>query len=400
MKYDFETMLTRFDVGSTKWEEMRKYGIKPEMQIMPMSNAEMEFFNPPEIVDGLKEFLDKTVMAYFQPTQNYFDAIIGWMRDRHGWVIQKEWIVPYPGIHGALCAVLGAYTKPGDGVIMMPPTWPGFFHVLEDYGCKRVDNPLIHAGDTYYIDFADLEEKCSDPSNKLLFFCSPQNPAGRVWRKEELQRVADICLRHYVLIISDEVHSYIIIPGYVHTPIAALSPEVARRTITCTAPSKTFNLAGLAASNVIISDEELRRAFHAVRSRYGIFRPGMLAMKACELAYSKAGPWLDACVAKLDENRKLVERFISDELPMLSVTRLEGSYLMWVDMRKLGLSTKELERALMEDAHVFFDDGYYFGDEGRGFERVNIACPTKAIQIALDRLHAWISTLPPVWEVI
>ncbi len=393
MKYDFETMLNRFDTGSTKWEEMRKYGITPEMGIIPMSNAEMEFFNPPEVIEGLRDYLSGAVLAYFQPTQNYFNAVTGWMRERHNWEVERQWVVPYPGIHGALCSVLGAYTKPGDGVIMMPPTWPGFFHVLEAYGCTRVDNPLIHRDGTYFIDFADLEAKAKDPKNNLLFFCSPQNPAGRVWSREELLRVAEICLANDVLIISDEVHSDLIMPGYTHIPMAALSREISMRTITCTAPSKTFNLAGMYASNIIIENEELRAAFNKVRSKYGVFRPNMLGMKACELAYAKGGPWLDACIEKIDENRRLVERFVAEKLPMFRVTRMEATYLMWIDMRALGLPAEELERALMEDAKVFFDDGYYFGEEGRGFQRVNIACPAEAVQVALDRLYAWVQTL-------
>lgn len=393
MKYDFDTILNRYNTGSTKWDEMLKYGITPEMQIMPMSNAEMEFYNPPEVMEGLRKYLDEAVLAYFKPLDSYYDAVIGWMKNRHHWNIKREWIVPYPGVHGALCAMLGAYTRPGDGVIMMPPTWPGFFHVLEDYGCVRVDNPLIQAGNTYNIDFEDLEEKARNPKNKLLFFCSPQNPTGCVWTRDELLRVADICLRNDVLIISDELHSDLIMPGYTHIPMASLSPEISMNTISCTAPSKTFNLAGMYVSNIIIENEALRDRFNKIRAKYGIFRPNILAMKACEIAYAECAPWLDACIRKLDQNRRLVEAFLKEKLPMLHVTRLEGSYLMWIDMRALGLPVEELERALMEDAHVFFDDGYYFGDEGRGFQRVNIACPTESVMTALERLHNWILSL-------
>lgn len=393
MKYDFETMLNRYDTGSIKWEEMRKYGITPEMNIMPMSNAEMEFFNPPEVIEGLCEYLRETVLAYFTPMDSYFDAVMSWMRERNGWDIQKEWIIPYPGIQGALCTILEAYTQEGDGIIVMPPTWPGFFHVIEENNRKRIDNPLIHKDDTYYIDYDDLDKKASDPKNKLLFFCSPQNPAGRVWRREELLKVAEICMRNDVLIISDELHSDLIMPGYKHTPFAKLSPEINACTITCTAPSKTFNLAGMFASNLIIADKDLRERFNKIKGKQGIFRPNMVGMKACELAYSKGGPWLDKCIDKLNENRCYVENFIKEKLPMLKVTKCEGSYLMWIDMRGLGLETAELERRLMKEAHVFFDDGYYFGDEGAGFERVNIACPTEAVKLAMDRLYNWISSL-------
>lgn len=393
MLYDFSTILNRFDIGSTKWEEMRKYGITPEMHIIPMSNAEMEFYNAPEIVEGIKEYVDKTVMAYFTPTQSYFDAVIGWMKRRHQWPVKREWIVPYPGIHGALCMMLQAYVKPSEGVIVMPPTWPGFFHAINENLCKRVDSPLIHRGNTYYIDFEDLEQKAKDPNNTILFFCSPQNPVGRVWTRTELERVGRICMENDVLIVSDELHSDFIMPGYKHIPFATVSSEFSTKLITCTAPSKTFNLAGLIASNVIIENETLREAFQKQKSRCGIFRPDMLAMKACELAYTKGDAWLDACVAKIAENAELVTSYIEKYMPMLKVTRLEGSYLMWVDMRELGLNNDQLESALMKDACVFFDDGYYFGEEGNGFERVNIACPTECVQQALDNLRRWIDGL-------
>jgi len=390
MAYDFTTILDRFDIGSTKWEEMRKYGITPEMHIVPMSNAEMEFYNAPEIVEGIKEYADKTVMAYFTPTQSYFDAVIDWMGRRHNWQIEKEWIIPYPGIHGALCMMLQAFAKSGEGVIVMPPTWPGFFHVIDENNCVRVDNPLINVGDTYFIDFDDLEVKAKDPNNTILFFCSPQNPVGRVWTHAELERVGRICMDNNVLIVSDELHSDLIMPGHKHSPFATISNEFAPKLITCTAPSKTFNLAGLIASNVIIEDGALRRAFQKQKNRCGIFRPDMLAMKACELAYSRGEAWLDACIARIDENRKLVVSYIKEHMPVLKVTRLEGSYLMWVDMRGLGLNDEQLELALMRDAHVFFDDGYYFGEEGSGFERINIACPTECVMKALENLRRWI----------
>ena len=393
MKYDFETVLDRFDIGSTKWEEMRKYDITPEMHIVPMSNAEMEFYNAPEVVRGVQQYMEKTVLAYFTPTQSYFDAVSGWMKRRHGWDVPREWIIPYPGVHGAVCMAIQAYCKKGDGVIVMPPTWPGFFHGITENGCVRVDNPLIHEGDTYYIDYEDLERKAKDPNNTLLLFCSPQNPAGRVWSADEIRRVGRICIDNGVTIVSDELHSDLVMPGHKHIPFAMVSDEFKSKLITCTAPSKTFNLAGLIASNVIIEDETLRKAFQQQKSRCGIFRPDMLAMKAVEVAYNEGEAWLDECILKIEENAKLVKDYIEKYLPMLKVTKLEGSYLMWIDMRALGLDNVGLENGLMKEAHVFFDDGYYFGEEGNGFERVNIACPTSCVQDALDKLRAWINTL-------
>ena len=395
MQYDFETMLNRWGTGSTKWEEMAQYGITPEQNIIPMSNAEMEFSNPPEVIDGLKKYLDTAVLAYFHPTKGYFDAVTGWMKKRYGWIVEDEWICPFPGIHGALATLVHALAQKGDGVIVMEPTWPGFFHILEENGITCVNNALKCDEKTlsYSIDYEDLAAKAADPANKMLFFCSPHNPVGRVWTKEELQKVADICLANDVLIISDEVHSDLTMPGYKHNVMAALSEEIARKTITCTAPSKTFNLAGMATSNLIISDPELRKKFNAQKMKDGIFRPAMLGMKACELAYTCGAGWLDECVRALDENRRYVTEFLAEKMPDIRVTRLEGSYLMWMDFRALGLPYQELEKRLMADANVFFDDGYYFGKAGEGFERVNIACPKAAVVDAMDRLYRWVSTL-------
>lgn len=395
MKYDFTTVLDRFNIGSTKWEEMRKYGITPEMHIVPMSNAEMEFYDAPEIVKGIQDYVADTVLAYFTPTQRYFDAVIGFMKRRHGWDIYKDWIVPYPGIHGALCMMMQTYLQKGEGAIVMPPTWPGFFHGIEENGCLQVDNPLIAKNNTYYIDYEDLERKCKDPNNKMLLFCSPANPVGRVWSKEELYKVGRICVDNDVLIVSDELHSDLVMPGFKHIPFATVAPEeFNEHLIICTAPSKSFNLAGLIASNIIIPNEKLREQFLKQKSRCGIFRPDMIAMKACEIAYTQCDAWLDECITVLDENRRYVSEFISKYLPMIKVTKMEGTYLMWLDMRALGLSNEELETALMQDAHVFFDDGYYFGYTGDGFERVNIACPTSCVKRAMENLRCWIESIP------
>ena len=393
MKYDFETMLNRYNTGSLKWEEMGKYGITQDMNIIPMSNAEMEFYNPPEVVKGLCDYINKTVMAYFYPMDSYYEALINWMKNRHSWRVERDWVIPYPGVHGVLCSILNAFTEKGDGVIVMPPTWPGFFAVIKDNNRVQINNPLIYDDNTYYIDFEDLEKKASDPNNKVLFFCSPQNPVGRVWTREELIRVAEICIDHNVLIISDEVHSDIIMPGFKHIPLASISSCISDHTITCTAPSKTFNLAGLFTSNIITSNSEYKEKIKKICSKQGVFRPNMLGVKACELAYAKGGAWLDKCVDKINENREYVKNFIEEKLPMLKLTDCQGGYLLWVDMNDLGLDTYEMEKKLMEEAHIFFDDGYYFGDEGKGFERINIACPTEAVKDAMNRLYKWVGKL-------
>jgi cystathionine beta-lyase len=392
-RYDFETILNRFNIGSAKWEDMRRYGVTENSGIVPMSNAEMEFPIPPEVEEGLCQFIHNGSLSYFRPVQSYYDAVVDWMKRRHDWDIQQDWIIPFPGISGALSLVLEVLTEPGDGIIVMPPTWPGFFHIINSISRTRVDNPLIKTSDSYEIDFDDLERKAKDPETKVLFFCSPHNPVGRVWTRDELERVGDICLENGVVIVSDEIHCDLIMPGYRHIPFAAVSPQLADSVITCGAPSKTFNLAGLFTSHIIAADEGLRQKVQERKSRIGILRPNLLGMKACELAYNFAGGWLDQCLAKVLENSEYVKAYLSSDLPMLKIDRLEGSYLMWMDLNGLGLGHEELDQGLMRDAHVFFDGGHFFGEEGRGYQRVNVACPTKAVEATMGRLGQWVKTL-------
>ncbi|MDR2053721.1 MAG: pyridoxal phosphate-dependent aminotransferase [Treponema sp.] len=386
MKYDFTTRLNRKGSGSSKWEAMyrKKADVSPE--IIPLSVADMEFPVPPEIALGLKDFLDHSVLGYAVSTPAYSQTVVNWMKKRRGWEVREEWITQAPGVISALYNGVEAYTESGDGVIIMPPVYYPFSMAVLENGRKLVRVPLVQEGMAYTINYTALEEKARDPGNKLLILCSPHNPVGRVWTREELLAAAEICLRNDVLVISDEIHSDLLLPGFTHTVYAALSEEIAQNCIVCTAPSKTFNLAGLQISNILIPNRELREKFKAQVWKSPFHNPGILGLRACEIAYTQCGGWLDELLEVIASNYRLLKDFMAQNLPMITVFPLEGTYLVWMDFRALGLDYKALEEFMIHDAELFLDEGAVFGAEGRGFERINIACPAAVLEEALERL--------------
>lgn len=384
MKYDFETCMDKRDSGSVKWREMLEKQPDVPKGVVPLSVADMEFKTAPEIVAGLKEYLDTQALGYTGATDSYYDAVQGWMETRHNWHVEREWIVTTPGIVLALGLAVRAFTQPGEGVIIMTPVYYPFYMVVQRQGRKLAENVLQNREGRYEIDFGDLERKAKDPNNKMLLLCSPHNPAGRVWTKEELARIGEICAGNGVLVVADEIHNDLIMPGYCHT-VFTQAGDFAGNAVVCTAPSKTFNLAGMQASNIIIANEALRKRFREYKLMSGIMELGALSYRACELAYTRCGGWLDELLVVLDKNRRLTEEFAAQNLPDAKVTRLEGTYLQWVDLRAYGFSEKELEQKMI-GAHLFFDEGYIFGKTGAGFERINIACPPRVLEEALARL--------------
>jgi putative C-S lyase len=387
--YDFTSIIDRSGVGSDKWDEMKKRDPSVGRDIVPLSVADMEFKMAPELAGGLKDCLDNLVLGYTGPTKSYYDAVRLWMKDLHAWDIKDEWLVNSNGVVAALYNCVKSFAAPGEGVIIMPPVYYPFFMSIERNKRKAVANALLIRNGRYEIDFDDLEAKASDPNNKLLLLCSPHNPVGRVWGIEELKKIGDICLRHGVTIVSDEIHFDLIMPGFSHTVLAALGEEYAQITITCTAPSKTFNLAGMRSSNIIIPNKELRRKY-LEEIGHSMSRPALntLGYRACEIAYTKCRPWLDELITVIDSNRKTVEEFMARVIPAVKVFTLEGTYLQWWDCRGLGMDYRELEEFMVNEARLFLDEGYVFGTEGRGYERINLACPAPVLQAALERLAA------------
>ena len=387
--YDFETVHKRFYTGSKKWDEMTAHGVKETEDIIPFSVADMELTTAPEIVEAIKKELDTSIMGYSNPTPGYLEAVCQWMKDRHGWDAKPEWILPSHGVVDAFFDAVKIYTKEGEGVMLMTPVYYPMYHAVLDNGRVLVDCPLVPEGDSYVVDFEDFERKAADENTKLLILCSPHNPCGRVWTREELEKISQICLKHNVLVVSDEIHFDLVMPGYKHIVYATLSEEAANNCIVCTAPSKTFNLAGLQTSNIFIPNPELREQYlrHLKLSNPNP-KCNILGLRACEAAYRNCADWLDQTVALIDTNRQLVIDFLAKEFPEIKVTRLEATYLLWMDWRGLGIDYKELERINHEEARLFFDEGYVFGKQGEGFERWNLACPTRYVEEALERMKA------------
>ena len=383
MKYDFETLVDRSQHGSGKWNGMREK--KPDLSqgIVPFSVADMEFKNPPEIAQGLKQYMDTHILGYTSPTQEYLDTVCAWMEKRHHWHIEPEWIVGTHGVVEALLFSVKAFCQPGDGVIVFTPVYYPFYMAIENHNCEIVRCPLAYENTAYSIDFDLLEKLAADENNKMLILCSPHNPVGRVWTPEELARICDICRTHGVRILSDEIHFDIIMPGFEHTVIHnAARPE--DHIIVCTAPSKTFNLAAMQTSNIIIPDEKDRERFRAVAGHGG---PSALGLEACRIAYTQCEGWMEEMIEAVDANRKLAVDFIQEKLPEIKPIQLQGTYLLWLDCTALGKSKEELEELMVQKAELFLDEGYMFGNEGIGFERVNLAVPQWVLQAALERLE-------------
>ena len=385
--YDFETVHKRFNRGSSKWNELTKFGVNESEDIIPFSVADMEFVTAPEIIDALKHELDTSVMGYENPTDSYLESVCSWMKTRHSWNAKPEWILPSHGIVDAFFEAVKTYTNEGDGVILTTPVYHPMYMAVNFTNRTLIDCPMINTGTRYEIDFDDLSRKAEDPNAKMLILCSPHNPCGRVWSREELSRIAEICLKNHVLVVSDEIHFDLIMPGHKHTVFASLGNEIANNCLVLTAPSKTFNIAGLQTSNVFIPNPELRKKFSdSLRLSNPNPKCNILGYVASEAAYRHCSRWLDECLNVIDANRNAIVDFIARELPQIKITNLEGTYLLWLDCNGLGIGYKELERINHEEARLFFDEGYIFGKQGEGFERWNIACPTRYIHAALERM--------------
>jgi putative C-S lyase len=385
--YDFTSVVDRTEKGAAKWEDMKKRrpGLPPG--IVPLSVADMEFRAAPEITQGLTEYLQDLVLGYTVPTPGYYEAVCGWMKKRHNWDIDGGWIVTSSGVVSALFDAVRAFTKPGDGIIIFAPVYYPFYRAIEANGRRLVVSNLMTKDGRYTVDYDDLEARAKEKENTLLIFCSPHNPVGRVWDREELERIGKICIENKVTVVSDEIHFDIVLPGYTHTVFASINEDFAQNTVTCTAPSKTFNLAGLQTSNIIIKNENLRKTFaetQALRSGHPILN--IFGYKACEIAYTTCEKWLEEFLGVLDRNREIAEDFFRKKVRGIRVSRLEGTYLQWWDCRALGMDCDELEDFMENEASLFLDGGYIFGIPGKGFERINLACPPAVLEAALERL--------------
>ncbi|PID14616.1 aminotransferase [Sporosarcina sp. P34] len=388
MGYDFTTRVNRKDKGALKWEQMYKLNPDVSEDVIPLSDADMEFKNPPEVIEGLREYLDEAVLGYTGPYESFLTAVVDWQKRRHQWEIEKEWIVPTQGILSAFYTAIRMFSKKGDGVINFRPVYYPFSMAIEDNERTEVNVPLLKNNDDYTIDFEAFEKAAADPNNKILLFCSPHNPVGRVWKKEELEKLAGIAVKHDLYVISDEIWYDFIMPGHQHTVLATVNEELTDKLITCTAASKSFNLAGMMASSIIISNKKIREQFNQELAVETGNMVGILGYKAYELAYTKSEAWLDELLKVIDTNQHLVHDYFKEYFPQIKAPLIEGTYVQWLDFNALGLDQEELESFLQKDAAFFTTSGYIFGEEGNGFERINLALPTDALEEALHRLGA------------
>lgn len=382
MKYDFETLLDRTNSGSGKWDGMKEKKSDLSEGIVPFSVADMEFKNAPEIGEGLKRYMDSHILGYTGPTKEYYQTVCDWMKAQHNWEVDPDSIVCTLGVVPALVDLVKICCKPGDGVIVMPPVYYPFYMAAEKNGCEIMRCPLIYEDHAYTIDFDLLEKLAAEDSAKMLIFCNPHNPVGRVWTREELKRVGGICKKHGVRILSDEIHFDLIMPGHSHTVFSTV--EGMEDVIVCTAPSKTFNLAAMQTSNIVVPDKNIREKF---RELLGFTGPAALGLEACRIAYTQCKPWMEEMLSVIWNNYEFAKSFIEERLPEIKVIDLQGTYLMWLDCTALGKTKEELEEMMVQKAELFLDEGYMFGEEGAGFERINIACPQWVLKAALERLE-------------
>lgn len=382
---DFDTVIDRYHTYSIKYDSAKENGM-PE-DVLPLWVADMDFRVSSYIQDAVRAQTEHGIFGYSETGEEYFVAVQGWMQRRHGWQVEPQWLVRTPGVVFALAAAVRAFTEAGDGVLIQPPIYPPFKNVIEENGRKVVSNPLIlGADDRYQIDFEDFEKKITEEKVKLFLLCNPHNPVGRVWSREELERLGDICCKHQVIVVSDEIHADFIFEGR-HQVFADIKEAYRGIAVTATAPSKTFNIAGLQASNIFIPSIALKSRFEKQLQAVGYHELNVMGMVAAQAAYEHGEEWYKAMHHYVKENIAFARKFIAQRLPLVKMLPHEGTYLLWLDFRELGLSCEELNDLIIHKAKLWLDDGEMFGAEGRGFQRVNVACSRKTLTEALERLE-------------
>lgn len=378
MKYDFDKTIDRRATNSYKWDSA------PE-GVLPMWVADMDFRTAPAIIDALQKRVAHGIFGYTRVPDAYYGAVTSWFSRRHGWDIDREWIIYTSGVVPAVSAVIKALTVPGDKVIVQTPVYNCFFSSIRNNGCEIVSNPLRRTADTYEMDFDALERCAADPRAKVMLLCNPHNPAGRVWTPDELTRLGNICLRNGVTVVADEIHCELVYQGFKYTPFASLSDAFLHRSVTCVSPSKAFNIAGLQIANIVAFDNDLRSRIDKAININEVCDVNPFGVAATIAAYNEGEEWLNQLVGYLHGNYEAMAEFCRRELPEFPITRLEGTYLVWMDCSSLGMSSDALEHALLDDARLWLNAGTMYGAEGEGYMRWNIACPRSVMLDGLNR---------------
>lgn len=384
MKYDFDSVIDRRDTACEKYSFLKKHGLDED--VLPMWVADMDFETVPEVKDKLRRITEHGIYGYTGRTDVYNAAVISWFSRRFQWKIKERWIISTPGVVFALATAVRTYTEPRDGILIQQPVYYPFERVISRNGRVPVISRLIEGTEQYEMDFIDMERKIREQNVKMMILCSPHNPVGRVWKKEELEQLGTLCETYGVTVVVDEIHCDFVRKGYKHVPFGTLEP-FGKKAVICTAPSKTFNLAGLQASNIIIADPVLRRKFVTELNAQGMFGAGLYGLAACQTAYETGEEWLEQLLDYLEGNYQYIKTYLQEKLPKVRLTELQGTYLIWMDFRAYGYTDQELNRIMQKEAKLWLDDGPMFGQGGSGFMRLNLAAPKSLVEDAMERLY-------------
>lgn len=379
--FDFDTVINRRGTNSYKWD------IVKEEDVIPLWVADMDFKAAPAILEALKKRVEHGVFGYTLVPDSYYEAIINWFARRHNWQIDRSWIIYTTGVVPAVSCAIKALTLPGEKVLIQTPDYNCFFSSIKNNGCEVAENELVRRGDSYEVDFEDFERQCADEKTTVFLLCNPHNPAGRVWTKEELERMNDICLTHGVRVISDEIHCELVMPGHRFTPFAAISDACRDNSVVLNSPTKAFNIAGLQIANIICADPAMRRRIDRAVNINEVCDVNPFGVVALQAAYNESEEWLDSLNHYIWGNYLAFKEFIAKELPRLEVTRLEGTYLAWVDIKATGLTSNEAYEKLMKEGRVYVNSGMMYGRRaGEGYLRINLACPRATLLEGMKRM--------------
>lgn len=381
---DFDQIIDRSGSHALKLELRKKLFGRDD--VLPLWVADMDFPAPSAVSQAIQERAAHPLYGYTARDETFYDAIVKWLKERHQWEVEREWLEYMPGVVPALILSVQAFTEPGDKVVIQPPVYPPFFDVVKDHDRILEENPLVNTPDGYNIDFEHLDKITAAPDVKMLLFCHPHNPVGRVWTGEELLKLSEICLKNNVLVVSDEIHADLTLFGHKHIPLASLGARIAGNTITLMAPSKTFNIAGLNTAYMVAPDKDIWKAMHRKLFAWHLHTGNMFGAEALKAAYQQGHQWLDDLLAYIESNTEYVINFILEHMPEVKVHRPEATYLIWLDFSEWNMSSIQLKRFIVDEAGLGLNNGPSFGKQGVGFQRLNVASPRQVVEQAMERL--------------
>ena len=384
MKYDFDKITQRCGTNSYKWDST------DDKEVLPMWVADMDFPTAPCIINALEKRVEHGIFGYTRVPEEYYDAVISWFSRRHHWKPRREWFIYTSGVVPALSAVIKALTNVGDKVLTLTPVYNCFFSSIRNNGCELDSCALRYEDNTFSIDYEDLERRAADPKTTLMLLCNPHNPSGRVWTREELRRIGDICIKNNVVVVADEIHCELVHPGFTYTPFASVSEEFQKHSVTCVAPSKAFNIAGLQIANIIVENDKWRQRIDKAININEVCDVNPFGVIATIAAYNEGEEWLNQLLQYIHGNYLFFKDYCEEHLPQLPVAPLEGTYLAWMDCRSLDIPSEELEEELMKEAKLWLNAGSMYGKEGEGFMRWNLACPRQLVKEGLERFSQFV----------